>query len=103
MGMDEEDIKRLFREAAGYESQRPEDVQRVFSILVSASLRYRDHVMESTGEVVTVEHVRTALKWLIPALAIGQPPETENEISLGLLKIWVEELAKMGYPKVYFE
>jgi len=99
----EKTINSLFLEAAEHAAQRTEDVRVVFSILVEASLRYRDHVMQTTGQVVTVEHVRTALKWLVPVLATGELPLERNDVSLGLLKIWVEELSTLGYPRVHVE
>ncbi len=98
--MDEERIGELFMKAAEHASQKTEDVRLVFSILVGSSLRYRDDVLRSTGKTVTVEHVRTALKWLVPALGTGELPVTRNDISLGLLKLWVEELSALGYPKI---
>jgi hypothetical protein len=101
--MDEETINELFQEAAVHTAQKAEDVRLVFSILVGGSLRYRDHVLRSTGRVVTVEHVRTALKWLVPVMATGETPEANDDISLGLLKTWVEELSSLGYPKVHIE
>lgn len=99
----EEEIDRLFMEVAEHAAQRTEDVRMVFSILVEGSLRYRDHVMETTGKVVTVEHVRTALKWLVPVLATGERPEQENDLSFGLLALWLDELAALGYPRVRIE
>lgn len=99
-GVEEEGIDRLFMEAAEHAAQRTEDVRMVFSILVEGSLRYRDHIIETTGKVTTVEHVRTALKWLVPVLATGERPKQANDLSLGLLALWVEELAALGYPRV---
>ncbi len=66
--------------------------RRVFSILVEATLRYRDDMLASKGTVVTVGDVRTSLSWLVPVLATGEIPETDNQISLGLLKLWIQEL-----------
>lgn len=100
--MEEEDISRLLLQAAEHTTQKTDDVRKVFSILVGCTLRYRDHVLTSDGAVVTVGDVRDALKRLVPALATGQIPETDNPLSLNLLKIWVEELAELGYPRIHF-
>jgi hypothetical protein len=101
--MEEEDISTLFLQAARHSAQKSDDVKKVFSILVGSALRYRDHVLTSNGTVVTVGDVREALKRLVPALATGQIPETDNQLSLGLLKIWVQELATLGYPRIHFD
>lgn len=66
--------------------------REVFAALVKSTLAYRDRLLSSQGTVVTVEDVRTALDWLVPALASGQLPETESETRLGLLKVWLQEL-----------
>jgi hypothetical protein len=99
---DEEHISRLFWEAAAHSAQKAEDVHKVFSILVGATLQYRDRVLASSGTVVKVEDVRTALKGLMPALATGQIPVMDNKLGLGLLKIWLEELSTLGYPRIHF-
>jgi len=96
----EKGLNSLFLKAAEHAAQKTEDVRVVFIILVEGSLKYRDHVMETTGQVITVEHVRTALKWLVPVLATGELPLERNDLSLGLLKLWVEELSALGYPRV---
>jgi len=66
----------------------------MFSFLIQSTLRYRDKMLSSKGVVVTVGDVRAALGWLIPALATGNMPETENKISMGLLDLWMDELKK---------
>ncbi len=100
--MEEEHISRLFMEAAEHSAQKTDDVRKVFSLLVSSALRYRDHVLASSGTIVTVGDVREALKRLIPALATGQIPDADNKLSLGLLKIWLQELSTLGYPRIHF-
>ena len=68
--------------------------RKIFSFLVQSTLGYRDKMLTSKGIVVTVEDVRTALRWLVPVLATGNVPKTDNKISLGLLDLWIEELQK---------
>ena len=72
--------------------QDTDEARRVFSILVRSTLRFRDHMLESKDVVVTVEDVRSSLECLIPALAEGRMPETENEVRLGLINAWLREL-----------
>ena len=98
--MEERDIYRLFLRVAERSAQNTGDVRRVFSLLVQSTLRYRDHVLESTGVTVTVEDVRTALGWLVFSLVTGQIPETDNKLRLGLLKIWLDELKVLGHPAI---
>ena len=51
-------------------------------------------MLTSRGVVVTVDDVRTCLDLLVPVLATGNMPETENNITMGLLELWLEELKK---------
>ena len=99
--MDEGDIEKLFLSVLEHASQDNEDVREVFATLVKSTLRYRDHVLESQGIVVTVQDVRTTLGWLVPSLATGQLPETDNKLRLDLLKIWLDELKCLGRPSRY--
>lgn len=90
--MDESDIHRLFMKVAAGAGNVPEDVGRVFSILVSSTLRYRDALKEDLGIVVTVEDVRVALDWLLASMRTKRLPETNNALRLDLVKIWLDEL-----------
>jgi hypothetical protein len=99
--MDEGDIERLFLSVLENASQDNDAVREVFAILIKTTLQYRDHMLESRGIVVTVEDVRTALGWLVPCLATGQLPETDNKLRLDLLKIWLDELKCLGSPGGY--
>ena len=90
--MDEKDIKELLMRVGHVQGEVSPEAAKVFSILVRSSLRYRDELLESQGIVLTVEAVRTALSWLMPALGTGAMPETDETVSLGLLKIWLNEL-----------
>jgi hypothetical protein len=97
--LDEIDIEKLFISALKDSGQDTEAVRGVFSTLVHTTLRYRDEVLAARGEVVTVEDVRTCLRWLLPALATGNVPQTDNDVRFGLLKLWVEELGKSSCPR----
>jgi hypothetical protein len=90
--MDPSDIRRLFVKVAGSATEVPEEAQTVFSVLVSTTLKYRDHLKKDLGMVVTVEDVRVALDWLIASLRTNRLPETENRVALDLVKIWLREL-----------
>ena len=96
--MKDRDIYMLFSGVAGDEAVDNESAREVFSLLIKSTLRYRDHLLKSTGIVVTVEDVRSALDWLVPALRTGRLPETDNSVRLDLMKLWLDELRKIGYP-----
>ena len=96
--MDETDIQKLFTEAIEYPQQDTGPGRKVFSTLIRSTLEYRDDLKASSGVVVTVEDVRACLNWLVPAMATGNMPETDNEIRLGLLKIWLKELRNAESP-----
>lgn len=74
--------------------QDSRNLREVFSIMIRTTLKYRDDMLAAKGVVVTVEDVRTSLQWLVPVLATGTLPKTDREVSLGLLKIWLEELSR---------
>ena len=90
--MHETDIQKLFMSVVEYPGQDTDATRQVFSILVKSTLKYRDEMLASEDIVVTVDDVRTCLGWLVPALATGNMPDTENRVRLGLLKLWLGEL-----------
>ena len=94
--MEDRDVYKLFLRVLEHPGQNTEDIRRVFSVLVRSTLKYRDHMLESEGIIVTVEDVRTALGWLVPSLLSGQLPETNSRVRLGLLEIWIDELRQSG-------
>ena len=92
--LDKKDIEKLFLSVAQDPALYTDANRKIFSLLIQSTLKYRDEMLSSKGVIVTVEDVRTALGWLIPALATGNVPETENKISLGLLDLWMDKLKK---------
>ena len=91
--MDADVIDKLFMKVAATVGHPvPEDAKRVFSVLVSSTLKYRDHLKEELGVTVTVEDVRVALDWLLESIQTKHLPETDNEVQLDLLRIWLDEL-----------
>ena len=99
--LEEKNIYRLFFSVLEDAAQNTDTVREVFSVLVKSTLRYRDHMLESEGIVITVKDVRIALEWLVPSLKTGRLPKTNNKIRLNLLKIWLDELKHLGNPNVY--
>ena len=99
--MEENDIYQLFLKVVEDSTQNTDAVRQVFSILIRSTLRYRDHMRESRGVVITVEDVRGTLDWLVPALMTGHLPETDDKIRLDLLKLWLDELKNLGNPHLF--
>lgn len=99
--MDEKEIYRLFLEAARNPSDLTDETRQVFTVLVNSTLGYRDHLLFSRGITLTVGEVRNALDWLVPSLLTGRLPETENKVSLDLVKLWLDELKTQGNPMRY--
>jgi hypothetical protein len=93
--VNETDIRKLFISVVEYPGQDTDATRQVFSILVKSTLKYRDEMLSSEDIVVTVDDVRTCLGWLVPVLATGNMPDTENRVRLGLLKLWLEELGNV--------
>lgn len=90
--MEDKDIYRLFSDLAEKVDQDNELLKEVFKVLIKSTLRYRDHILKEKGVTVTVQDVRSALDWLLPALQTGRLPATDDKIRLDLLKIWLDEL-----------
>lgn len=90
--VEEPDINKLFLSVAEHAGKDVRAEKEIFSALVKSTLKYRDHMRKSEGIVVTVEDVRVALNWLLPALATGKLPGSNNRLRLGLLKIWLDEI-----------
>ena len=99
--MEERDIYRLFFSVLRHPRQNTDEVREVFSVLIRSTLRYREHLLETKGIVITVEDVRTVLDWFVPSLSTGRLPETDDTIRLDLLKLWLDELKYFGNPKVH--
>ena len=90
--MDDSEITKLFFTIAESTVEESQEVRKVFSMLVSSTLRYRDLLKEDLGIVLTVEDVRVVLDWLIEAMHTKRLPKTNNAVRLDLLKIWLDEL-----------
>ncbi|MBN1626271.1 MAG: hypothetical protein JW944_07075 [Deltaproteobacteria bacterium] len=90
--MEDKEIYMLFSGLAEDADQDNGPLKEVFRVLIKSTLRYRDTILKKKGVTVTVQDVRSALDWLVPAIKTGRLPATDNRISLDLLKIWLDEL-----------
>ena len=69
-----------------------ESAKRLSALLAESTLQYRDQMYAEKGIVVTVDDVKRALDWLLPALSTGNIPQLGNQIQDGLLRKWIREL-----------
>ncbi len=90
--MDRTELETLFRTIAEEPETFSESGRKIFDILTTVTLEYRDYLLASRGIIVTVQDVRAALSWLIPSLATGNIPNMENGLSAALLERWVRAL-----------
>jgi hypothetical protein len=90
--LEDEDILKFFSDIAEKADQDSESIKKVFKILFKTTLQYRDMILKAKGVTVTVQDVKTALDWLLPALKTGKLPATDDKVRLDLLKLWMDEL-----------
>lgn len=103
--MDDLEINALFEQVSDKtqtqdQNDQPEPVKKVFSVLLTSTLAFRDRVQNDEGVVVTVEDVRIALDWLFEFMQTQKLPESNNSpdsndsLRLKLFNSWIEELNK---------
>ena len=97
--MDDLEINQLFLKVKKSYGDVPEGVEKVFSFLVSATLRYRDDLKSDLGVILTVEDVRVTLVWLLEFIESKKFPVTNNAVRWDLLKIWTEALKQKNEPQ----
>ncbi|MFA5812372.1 MAG: hypothetical protein WC956_08600 [bacterium] len=90
--MDEEDIKELFDRVAKQFEGADEGTHAMFSMLVSTALRYRDMLVHSTGQPLTVVETREALDAFIKVVKTHDIPVGLEKRVHGLVMMWLEEL-----------
>ena len=95
--MDEQELNTLFARILEKLEQVPKDsepekIKKVFSILVSSTLRYRDKLKADLGIILTVEDVRCALAHLMNSVHSRKRPVADNPVYAELYKLWIDEL-----------
>ncbi len=90
--LDEGDIKALFDKMAEHFEGAGDDSREFFSMLVRKALRYRDTLMHSSGEVLTVGETRVALDVFMEVLKSHEMPEGLDKRVHDLVMLWLEEL-----------
>jgi len=90
--LDEGDIKALFDKMADRVEDAGDDSREFFSMLVRTALRYRDTLMHSSGEALTVGETRTALDVFMEAMRSHEMPEGLDRRVHDLVMLWLEEV-----------
>ncbi len=91
-GMDEEDIRALFDRVSKHFEGADEGTRGMFGMLVGVALRYRDMLVHSSGQPLTVAETRGALDVFMKVLQTHEiPPGLDKRIH-GLVVLWLEEL-----------
>ena len=95
--MDGQDLNALFIRILETYEQVPKDIEseqikKVFTILVSSTLRYRDNLKADLGIILTVEDVRCALTDLVNSIHGRNRRDTDNRVCMELYKLWTDEL-----------
>jgi len=95
--MDEQELNTLFARILEKFGQMPKDsepekIKKVFSILVTSTLRYRDKLKTDQGIILTVEDVRCALAYLVNSVHSRKRSDTDNLVYVELYRLWIDEL-----------
>jgi len=92
--MDDLEINALFEQVCDSVEDQPEAVKKVFSVLLSSTLVFRDRIQKDEGVIVTVEDVTVALDWLFEFMQTQKMPQTNLSVRMNLFNFWLEELNK---------
>ena len=90
--VDEHDIKALFDRIADHFGEEGEESREFFSMLVRTALKYRDMLVHSSGEALTVGETRAALDVFMEVLKTHKVPEGLDKRVHDLVVLWLQEL-----------
>lgn len=90
--MDDSDIKDLFNKVAEHFDGADEGAKGMFAMLVRTTLDYRDKLIHSTGDPLTVAETREALNAFMFVLRTQKFPANLGKRPHSLVMIWLEEL-----------
>ncbi len=92
----EENIRMLLKALGGLVVPEHEDPRGTVSLLITETTRFRDKLLDETGEVLTVEDTRKALDALEHYLAHKEFPEGLTGEQRALAQIYVDRLTVFG-------
>jgi hypothetical protein len=90
----EDDIEILFRRIAHNFEDKGEGVNRVFTMLVKVTLKYRDMLVENNEPPLTIGETQQALDLFMLIIKTQKFPETQDPRIKKLITLWLEELPK---------
>ena len=89
---DERDIRELFQRVEKHFEGADEGAQKMFAMLVSTTLKYRDILKHSKGEHLSIGETRDALGVFMDILKTQKIPDGLDGKIRGLVMMWLEEL-----------
>ena len=92
MDLDGKDIRDLFDRVAEHFDGADEGIKKMFAMLVSTTLTYRDRLMHSTGHLLTVGETKEALDAFMYVLKTHEIPSNLNKRVHTLIVLWLKEL-----------
>ncbi|MFH1875074.1 MAG: hypothetical protein ABH859_07850 [Pseudomonadota bacterium] len=90
--MKDNDIAKIFEQAGEYFQDKDESIYRMFAMLVKATLKYRDDLLERKDETLTVGETQKALDVFMQVLQTQEIPSDLEQNVHDLLILWLEEL-----------
>ena len=85
-------LRQLIQEVISQFDVTSEESERIFEILVSTTLAYRDVLRAESGTTLTVGETREALNILLEYISSHDLIQTPDEKINHLVRLWVHEL-----------
>lgn len=90
--IDDDDIQALFDRIAEHFDGADERARGMFGMLVKTALRYRDVLVHSTGQALTVGETRAALDAFMEVMKTHEIPKDMDKRVHDLVIMWLEEM-----------
>jgi hypothetical protein len=90
--LDDNDIQGLFDRVSKHFEGADEGARGMFGMLVDTALKYRDMLMHSSGEPLTVGETRAALDAFMEVLKTHEMPKELDRRVHDLVIMWLEEI-----------
>ena len=91
--MNDDDVSQLLRRIGEKVGQVDEKSLRMFRLLVTVTLQYRDQ-LRAQGEILTVEETKKALNVFRIVLKTREIPEELESRARELVMLWLQEIKK---------
>lgn len=90
--LDDDDIQALFERVSKHFENADEGARGMFGMLVNTALRYRDMLVHSSGEPLTVGETKEALDAFMVVLKTHEIPKDLGQRVHDLVVLWLEEI-----------